>query len=271
MEWKARGRTRSPYLNPGPPWLKLITTWCWASHCTVCLINLYLISINSGVVVSIVMKYNLIVRKLHGSFVSVTVYCLSLETIKFSRTENAFCLYSHYSLFFLLYLSPYILLLLFLHCSFILLWLSFFPRSFHPSNFLSSLPPFFPCLSLCFLYSSSLSFAVTLNFHDTQQVITVTNLYCTARRWPIPLWGVAAMVPSVTKSLQLRKQISGTSELFCIKSHIPSCATGHEMKMRDITSWATCVTECDGTVRPSTRVPYLPTANRAVRTPWQVL
>ena len=33
-----------------------------------CLINLYLISINSAIDVSIVMKYNLTVRKLHESF-----------------------------------------------------------------------------------------------------------------------------------------------------------------------------------------------------------
>ena len=139
MAWKARRRTRSPYLNPEPPILKLITIWCWASHCTVCLINLHLISINSDIIVSIVMRCNLIVRELRGSFVSVTVYCLSLETTKLLRTEQVFCLFFHYSLFFLLCLSPYILLLL--HCSlfFFLPWLSSFPQSLISSNFLSLL------------------------------------------------------------------------------------------------------------------------------------
>jgi len=140
MAWKARRRTRSPYLNPEPPILKLITIWCWASHCTVCLINLHLISINSDIIVSIVMRCNLIVRELRGSFVSVTVYCLSLETTKLLRTEQVFCLFFHYSLFFLLCLSPYILLLLFRHCS-----LFFFYRDFLPSLSLSFLQTFYRC------------------------------------------------------------------------------------------------------------------------------
>jgi hypothetical protein len=168
MAWKVRRRKRYPYLNPEPPILKMITIWCWASHCTVCLINLHLISINSDIIVSIVMRCNLIVRELHGSFVSVTVYCLSLETRKLLRTEQVFCLFSHYSLFFLLCLSPYILLLLFRHCSLIFFTVTFFLLSVSHffKLFIVVVPPFFPCLSLCFFYSSSLSGYNILSISD---------------------------------------------------------------------------------------------------------
>jgi len=152
MEWKARGRKRSPYLNPGSPWLRLITTWYRASRCTVCLINLYLISINSAIVMSIVMKHNLIVRKLNESFVSVTVYCLSSETVKTLTNRSCFLFIVP---IFLTFLSFTTLLISFCCCFFnvplfLLLWLSFLLRYFLPSNFFR-----------CYLLSSCVCLSVS--------------------------------------------------------------------------------------------------------------
>jgi len=81
------------------------------------------------------------------------------------------------------YHTPYILLLLFLQCSFIPSTLAFFLTKVFPSfKLFSLLSPFFLCLSLCLFYSRSSSFALTLNFKWDPTSYNSCELSCITTR-----------------------------------------------------------------------------------------